>query len=119
MALGLTRSAKARPALVQKLKLLDAGSPLSHVKAICMALRMNRDPVAGRPLAELLDKPGMTGHAEPADYYRPRRSARPRATFPRVPRREADLLDAKFREVLVAAVALRLRRPNGKAPGDP
>lgn len=68
-ALGFTRSLKALPALVEKLKLLDGRSPLSHVKAICLALPVNRDSSLAGPLAELLDKPGMSGHARPAEYY--------------------------------------------------
>jgi flavin-dependent dehydrogenase len=113
MALGFTRSAKARPALVRKLKLLDAASDLSHVKAICMALRANRDPSLADPLAELLDKPGMTGHATPADYYQPQKPESPRA----MPQRAiiGKPMDKKFREVLVAALLFDCGDRNGKA----
>ncbi len=114
IALGFTRKAKARPALVEKLKLLDGQSSLSHVKAICIALRMNRDPSLAVPLAELLDKPGMAGHAESADYYRP-------GGKPQSPRRVSKRattkagLNAKFREVLLAALLFDCGDRNGKA----
>jgi len=112
MALGFTRSPKARPTLVKKLKLLDAQSSLSHIKAVVMALRMNRDPSLAGPLAELLDKPGMTGHATPAGYYRPQKPQSPR----KIPVR-AEIgkpLNRKFREVLVAALLLDCGDLNGK-----
>lgn len=114
IALGFTRSAKARPALVEKLKLLDARSPLSHVKAICIALRMNGAPSLAVPLAELLDKPGMSGHAEPADYYRLRAGRHARGHAPRRAT-TGNLLNAKFREVLVAALLFDCGDRNGKA----
>ena len=116
IALGFTRNAKARPALVEKLKLLDARSHLSHVKAICIALRMNRDPSLAAALAELLGKPGMTGHAESADYYR--RGAKPQSSR-RVSKRATTNagLNAKFREVLLAALLLDCGDRDGKARG--
>jgi len=118
IALGLTRSPRAMPALLGKLELLDAGSPLSHVKASCMALRANRDDSLAGPLADLLDKPGMSGHAQPADYYRSRaepgapRRVSPRATTGGTPN---NLLNAKFKEVLVAALLFDCGDRNGKA----
>jgi hypothetical protein len=117
MALGFTGSPKALPVLVRKLELLDGRSPLSHVKAICMALRMHRDPSLAGPLADLLDKPGVKGHSEPADYYRPRterpapRRASARAT---TSRQSGNLLNAKFREVLLAALLFDCGDRNGK-----
>ena len=72
-----------------------------------MALRANRDPSLAGPLADLLAKPGMSGHAESAGYYRPRaQRPRPGRVPPRATTdRAADnLLNAKFREVLVAAL---------------
>jgi len=114
IALGFTRCPKARPALLEKLKLLDARSCLSHIKAICMALRMNREPSLAVPLAKLLDKPGMSGHAEPADYFSDRAE---RQALRGVPRRATtgSLLNAKFREVLLAALLFDCGDHNGKA----
>ena len=115
IALGLTRSARAREALVRKLKLLDGRSPLSHIKAICMALRMNRAAALAPALAELLDKPGMSGHAEPAAYYRSGAEGKARRHVPQRATTAGNLLNAKFREVLVAAVLLECGDHNGKA----
>jgi flavin-dependent dehydrogenase len=114
IALGFTRKAKAVPALLEKLKLLDGRSDLSHVKAICIALRMNRDSSLAVPLAELLDKSGMAGHAELADYYRPQ--AKPHSPR-RVSKRATTNagLNAKFREVLLAALLLDCGDRKGKA----
>ena len=114
MALGFTRSPKALPALVKKLKVLDAKSPVSHVKAICMALRMNRDPSLAGPLAELLDKPGMTGYSAPADYYRPQKGQSPREMPARGGSLASERINEKFREVLVAALLFDCGDSNGK-----
>jgi hypothetical protein len=113
MALGFTGSPKARPALVRKLKLLDARSPLSHVKAICMALRVDCDPSLAAPLAELLDKPGMTGHVTPADFYLPRKPRSPREIPERASTRRG--LNEKFREVHLAALLYDCGDRAGKA----
>ncbi|MHC4252986.1 MAG: FAD-dependent oxidoreductase [Planctomycetota bacterium] len=113
MALGFTGSPKARPALVRKLKLLDARSPLSHIKAICMALRVNRDRSLAAPLAELLGKPGMTGHVTPSDYYLPQEPRSPRKIPGRASTRGG--LNEKFREVLVAALLFECGDSAGKA----
>ena len=113
MALGFTRSPKALPALVKKLNLLDAESPVSHVKAVGMALRMNRNPSLAGPLAELLAKPGMTGYAVPADYYRPHKQQSPREMPVRATM--GPRIDEKFREVFVAALLFDCGDQNGKA----
>jgi flavin-dependent dehydrogenase len=114
IALGLTRSPKALPALLDKLKMLKADSALSHVKAICIALRANRGVALARPLADLLDKPGMSGHSQAADYHR---SSSPQ-TKPRTITQRATtggLLNAKFRELLIAGLLLDCGDLNGKA----
>ena len=114
IALGLTRSPKATPELLDKLKLLKADSALSHVKAVCIALRANRGAALAKPLADLLDKPGMSGHSQAAGYYR---ATLPRRT-PRIITKRAttgDLLNAKFRELLIAGVLLDCGDADGKA----
>ena len=63
LALGCARDRRAVPALLDKLKGLDAASDFSHHRALAEALEMIGDPQAARPLAELLAKPGMTGHS--------------------------------------------------------
>jgi hypothetical protein len=62
MALGHTGDPKALPAILAKLKLLDAQVTLSHHRAVALALEQIGDPAAAEPLAKLLAKPGMSGH---------------------------------------------------------
>jgi hypothetical protein len=61
-AVGHTGNAKAVPVIVDKLRQLDAEKAFSHHRAVGLALELIRDPSAAEPLAELLAKPGMTGH---------------------------------------------------------
>ncbi|MBN2023334.1 MAG: FAD-dependent oxidoreductase [Pirellulales bacterium] len=63
IALGLTRDPAAAAPLIEKLGQLDPHSPYSHCRAIAAALETLGDPGAAEPLAELLRRPGMTGHA--------------------------------------------------------
>lgn len=63
VALGRTRSDKALEPLVAKVRQLSAENELSHHRAVAMALETLGDPVAAKPLAELLRKPDMSGHA--------------------------------------------------------
>ena len=51
--------------LMRKLDMLDADATLSHHRAAALALEHIGAPAAARPLARLLDKPGMRGHAMP------------------------------------------------------
>ncbi len=63
LALGNTGDRRAVPAIVEKLRGLDADSDFSHHRAVALALEALADPAAAAPLAELLSKPGMSGHA--------------------------------------------------------
>jgi hypothetical protein len=63
MALGQTRDPRALPAILRKLDLLDAAATLSHHRAVALALERIADASAAEPLARLLAKPGMSGHA--------------------------------------------------------
>jgi hypothetical protein len=63
VALGYTRDPKVLPLILEKLAMLTAQSDFSHHRAVGLALELIGDPAAARPLAELLAKPGMTGHA--------------------------------------------------------
>ena len=65
VSLGHTRDAKAVPAIVEKAALLDAESDFSHHRAVGLALELIGDSSAAAPLAALLQKPGMRGHAHP------------------------------------------------------
>jgi NADPH-dependent 2,4-dienoyl-CoA reductase/sulfur reductase-like enzyme len=61
--LGRARDRSAVPALLRKLETLDASVTLSHHRSVAMALEQIGDPAAAEPLARLLQKPGMRGHA--------------------------------------------------------
>ncbi|MBN2215793.1 MAG: FAD-dependent oxidoreductase, partial [Pirellulales bacterium] len=63
IALGMTRDPAAAAPLIEKLKQLNPDSPYSHHRAIAVALESLGDRSAAKPLAELLRRPGMTGHA--------------------------------------------------------
>jgi hypothetical protein len=61
--LGYTRDARALPTLLGKARQLGPEQPLSHFRALAIALESIGAPAAAAPLAELLQKPGMMGHA--------------------------------------------------------
>jgi hypothetical protein len=63
IALGRTRDKRALKPILEKLAQLDASSAFSHCRAVAMALETLRDASAARPLAEVLAKPGLGGHA--------------------------------------------------------
>ena len=63
LALGATVDPRALPAILRKLETLDATVTLSHHRAVALALERLGDPAAAEPLARLLGKPGMGGHA--------------------------------------------------------
>lgn len=63
MALGHTQDPRALPAILRKLEMLDADVTLSHHRAVALALERIGDPSAAKPLADLLAKPEMSGHA--------------------------------------------------------
>ncbi|MCY2993397.1 MAG: FAD-dependent oxidoreductase [Planctomycetota bacterium] len=62
VALGRSRDRKSVPAILEKLELLQADLAFSHHRAVGLALELLGDPAAAQPLAELLAKPGMSGH---------------------------------------------------------
>ena len=63
LALGHTEDRRALPIIFKKMESLDASSTLSHHRAVALALECIGDPAAAQPLARLLRKPGMSGHA--------------------------------------------------------
>lgn len=63
IALGRTGRAEALEPIAAKVRQLGSGDVLSHHRAVAMALETLADPAAAQPLAELLQKPGMTGYA--------------------------------------------------------
>ncbi len=66
LALGQPRDPRALPAILRMLDKLDATTTLSHHRACALALEQIGDPAAAEPLARLLQKPGMRGHAMPS-----------------------------------------------------
>lgn len=63
LASGYTRDPRALPAILRKLALLDAKITLSHHRAVALALEQIGNSSAAKPIAQLLSKPGMRGHA--------------------------------------------------------
>ncbi len=63
MALGWTKDPRAVPQILRMLTMLDGASPLSHHRAVALALERIGAAAAARPLHDLLQKPGMRGHA--------------------------------------------------------
>jgi len=114
IALGFLRTPKVRPPLVRKLDALTAGSPLSHFKAVCLALRLNKDKSLAEPLARLLNKEGVKGHVQPLGYYASGGAERKWQERPRVNARGGDTLNSKFKEVLVAALLFECGDHNGR-----
>ena len=64
LAIGFVRDSRALPAILRKAEKLDANVCLSHHRAVALALEQIDDPAAAEPLAELLRKPRMMGHAK-------------------------------------------------------
>jgi flavin-dependent dehydrogenase len=63
LALGYAGDWSVTPALLELLARLDASVTLSHHRSLALALENLRNPAAAQPLAQLLNKPGMRGHA--------------------------------------------------------
>ncbi len=63
IALGRTRKNIALAPILAKVSQLGPQHELSHHRAVAMALETLGDPAAAKPLAELLRKPDMAGHA--------------------------------------------------------
>ncbi|MFP4176112.1 MAG: FAD-dependent oxidoreductase [Candidatus Brocadiia bacterium] len=63
LALGYSGGEGALEAVLEKLRMLDAGVTLSHHRAVALALEALENKAAAEPLARLLEKPGMSGHA--------------------------------------------------------
>jgi flavin-dependent dehydrogenase len=63
IALGRTRRDQALEPILAKVRQLSADDALSHHRAVAEALETLANPAAAKPLAQLLQKPGMAGHA--------------------------------------------------------
>ncbi|MFO7907753.1 MAG: FAD-dependent oxidoreductase [Pirellulaceae bacterium] len=60
--LGMTKNPEVLPTILKKTVQLDAEHEFSHHRAAGLALEKLGHPAAARPLANLLEKPGMTGY---------------------------------------------------------
>jgi flavin-dependent dehydrogenase len=63
IALGRTRDKKGLKPILEKVEQLETNNEFSHYRAAAIALESLNHPAAAEPLAKLLKKPGMTGHA--------------------------------------------------------
>ena len=63
MALGYAKALEALEPILDKTAQLDANSEFSHHRAVAVALERLGDARAAEPLADLLRKPGIAGHA--------------------------------------------------------
>lgn len=79
VALGRTKSESALKPIFEKVQALDSESEFSHCRAVSLALDAIGDPAAAKPLADLLQKPGIMGHAF-TDIDKARKETPPSAT---------------------------------------
>lgn len=63
LALGNSGDKNAIPVLINLVEKLDTTVTLSHHRSLALALEKLADPATAKALAELLEKPGMSGHA--------------------------------------------------------
>jgi hypothetical protein len=102
LALGRTGNRLATPAILEKVKLLDADKDFSHHRAIALALESLADPAAAGALAELLAKPNMSGRAiQSVEQAKRRHAESPEGLNALQPRRES------LREIMLARALLR------------
>jgi hypothetical protein len=99
IALGRTGDKRAVEIIVEKVGRLDEKSEFSHYRAVAMALEEMGDAAAARPLAELLEKPGIMGHAF-IDIEQARHGTPASAT-------DTKTRNASLRELFLAAALYR------------
>ena len=63
VALGRTRDGRALEVIFEKVEQLNVDSEFSHCRAVAMALENLGESAGAKPLAMLLVKPGIQGHA--------------------------------------------------------
>jgi len=115
IALGFIRTPEVREPLLEKLSALTVNSPLSHYKAVCLALRMNKDASMAKPIADFLRESGLKGHAQVLGYYD---GTPPKGdTYRRnvLDKKGGKGLNTKFKEVLVAALLFECGDDQGEA----
>lgn len=102
IAMGRTGNRRATPAILKKVKLLDADKDFSHHRAVALALESLADPAAAGALSELLAKPNMSGRAiQSVEQAKRRHAESPDGLNALNPRRES------LREIMLARALLR------------
>ena len=110
--MGFLRDPDVRPALLEKLDQLDAGGALSHYKALCLAIRLNRHESFAKPLANHLAK--IDGHSQPLYYYGASGGPLSVPARAKITREGGVELNSKFKEVLVAALLVQCGDSGGQ-----
>jgi hypothetical protein len=114
LALGRTRDHRAVGPILAKARQLDpVSSPLSHFRAVAVALETIGDPSAAPTLAELLRKPGMTGHAITTWPE----ALRKRGEKEKGQGRTVQLVNLALRELVLARALYRCGDERGLAEG--
>ena len=111
IALGRTKSPVALKPILEKVGQLNSDSEFSHFRAIAIALETLADKSAAPPLAALLQKPGLGGHA--VTTIDAALAANPRSATDTTVRNQA-LSELYLARAL--SPVWRPRRPGGKDP---
>ena len=104
IALGFLNSTDVHAPLLEKLDQLTLKSPLSHYKAVCLALRMNKDDSLAEPLARFLNEKKLKGHTQALAYYNTRKKEKNVYVRQGVNKNGGSMVNNKFKELLVAAL---------------
>ena len=104
IALGFLNSAEVHAPLLEKLDQLTLKSPLSHYKALCLALRMNKDDSLAEPLADFLKAKKLKGHTQRLSYYNEQENQKNAYVRQGVNTKGGSMVNNKFKELLIAAL---------------
>ena len=104
IALGFLNSTDVHAPLLEKLDQLTLNSPLSHYKAVCLALRMNKDDSLAEPLARFLEEKKLKGHTQALGYYNTQKRKKTIYVRQGVNKSGGSMVNNKFKELLVAAL---------------
>ena len=104
IALGFLNSVDVHAPLLEKLDQLTLKSPLSHYKAVCLALRMNKDDSLAEPLARFLVEKKLKGHTQALGYYKTQKKEKTIYVRQGVNKSGGSMVNNKFKELLVAAL---------------
>ena len=104
IALGFLNSAEVHAPLLEKLDQLTLKSPLSHYKALCLALRMNKDDSLTKPLADFIKAKKLKGHTQRLSYYNEQENQKNVYVRQGVNTKGGSMVNNKFKELLIAAL---------------